>query len=143
LHVLLDGVLRARGRLWIATRPDEVLALEAAGGVLRVAQAGPWLGVLSDWSQINVERALMASLRWDDRFEDREQALVVIVHAADPKVVNVALQAALVTDAELAAGEQAWRLWADPFGALHSDPCEPAEPAEAYDQDRRSDRQRR
>lgn len=131
LRVLLTGVVRARGRAWVATRPDQVLAVESAGGQVRVAAAGPWLGVVQDWSDIDVERALMASLRWDDRFEDREQALVVVFHSAAPDAITAALQAALVTDAELAAGAGEWRRWADPFGAFHADPCSSAHHGDA------------
>lgn len=142
LAVLLGGVVRTRGRMWIATRPDEVLALESAGGVLRVAPAGRWLGAVPDWSEIDVERALMASLRWDDRFEDREQALAAVFHAATPEVITGALDAALLTDAELAAGEQEWQRWPDPFGAFHTDPCSPShrtygEDGADHDRDRR------
>ncbi|HEX2300176.1 MAG TPA: GTP-binding protein [Pseudonocardiaceae bacterium] len=139
---LLSGVVRTRGRMWVATRPDEVLALESAGGVLRVTPAGCWLGAVADWSQIDVERALMASLRWDDRFEDREQALLVVFHAAAPEAITGALDAALVTDAELAVGEREWRTWSDPFGSFHTDPCSPShrgyeEDAAEQDRDRR------
>lgn len=131
LQVLLHGVVRVRGRMWVATQPDQALALESAGGRLRVAQAGPWLCAVPDWSDINVERALMASLRWDDQFEDREQALVAIYHAADPQIIIATLDAALITDAELAAGEQEWRTWSDPFGPFHASPQVPAEHPDA------------
>ncbi len=80
LQILLQGVVRVRGRMWVATQPDQALAVESAGSGLRVAQAGRWLSAVPDWSDINVERALMASLRWDDQFEDREQALLIIYH---------------------------------------------------------------
>ncbi|HET9116569.1 MAG TPA: GTP-binding protein [Pseudonocardiaceae bacterium] len=137
VQILLQGVVRVRGRMWVATQPDQALAVESAGGDLRVARAGRWLGALPDWSNINVERALMASLRWDDQFEDREQALLVIYHAADPEVIVATLDAALITDTELAAGRQQWRTWSDPFGHFHADPGVPTEPAEAKDNRRR------
>lgn len=137
LQVLLQGMVRVRGRMWVATQPDKALALESAGSGLRIAQAGRWLGAVPDWANITVERALMASLRWDDQFEDREQALVAIYHAADPKVITAALDAALITDAELAAGEPEWRTWPDPFGKFHADPWAPAEHSDANDETRR------
>lgn len=137
LQVLLHGVVRVRGRMWVATQPDEALALESAGGGLRIARAGRWLGAVPDWSNIDIERALMASLRWDDQFEDREQALVAIYHAADPKVITATLNAALVTDTELAAGEREWRTWPDPFGSFHADPYVPSEHADANDEKKR------
>jgi Cobalamin synthesis protein cobW C-terminal domain len=123
--------------MWVATQPEQALAVESAGGGLRVAQAGRWLGAVPDWSNINVERALMASLRWDDQFEDREQALLIIYHAADPETIGATLDAALITDTELATGEQQWRTWPDPFGHFHADPCIPTEHADAKDTRRR------
>jgi G3E family GTPase len=137
LQILLRGVVRVRGRMWVATQPEQALAVESAGGGLRVAQAGRWLGAVPDWSNINVERALMASLRWDDQFEDREQALLIIYHAADPETIVATLDAALITDTELATGEQQWRTWPDPFGHFHADPCIPTEHADAKDTRRR------
>jgi G3E family GTPase len=137
LQILLQGVVRARGRIWVATQPDQALAVESAGGGVRVARAGRWLGALPDWSTINVERALMASLRWDEQFENREQALLVIYHAADPEAIVATLDAALITDTELATGEQQWRTWPDPFGHFHADPCIPTEHADAKDTRRR------
>jgi Cobalamin synthesis protein cobW C-terminal domain len=123
--------------MWVATQPDQALAVESAGGGLRIARAGRWLGTMPDWSNINVERALMASLRWDDRFEDREQAILIIYHATDPERIIAALDAALITDAELAAGEQEWRTWPDPLGHVHADPCVPTADADADDVRRR------
>ncbi|WP_246292117.1 GTP-binding protein [Lentzea indica] len=40
LDVLLDGVVRTRGRVWVASQPDQALWLESAGGGLRVGQPG-------------------------------------------------------------------------------------------------------
>ncbi|MGH3873128.1 MAG: hypothetical protein ACRDSR_16745 [Pseudonocardiaceae bacterium] len=48
------------------------------------------------------------------------------------------LDAALVTYAELAAGEQRWRTWSDPFSTVLSDPRVPAEQADANDETQRS-----
>jgi G3E family GTPase len=39
VDLLLAGVVRSRGRLWLANRPDQVMWLESAGGGLRVACA--------------------------------------------------------------------------------------------------------
>ena len=46
VDVLLDDVVHARGRLWVATQPDAVLWLESAGGGLRIAAAGRWLAAM-------------------------------------------------------------------------------------------------
>jgi G3E family GTPase len=127
MDVLLDGVVRTRGRIWLATRPDAVLWLESAGGGLQVGHAGEWLaaGDAAAWAAADPERRALASLGWHPRFGDRAQDLVVLTHDADPADIEEALSAALLTDAELAAGEDAWRTLPDPFGWWHTDPCDP------------------
>lgn len=113
LDVLLEGVVRTRGRIWVATRPDMALWLESAGGGLRVGDAGPWLAAVDDWSGVDPERRVKASLDWDDRLGDRAQELVVIVHEASPDEITAALSGALLTDEEMADGEL--RYSQDPF----------------------------
>ncbi|TQM15478.1 ribosome hibernation factor-recruiting GTPase MRF [Pseudonocardia kunmingensis] len=127
MDALLDGVVRTRGRIWLATRPDAVLWLESAGGGLQIGHAGDWLDGAGEraWAQASPERRAMASLGWHPRFGDRAQDLVVLVHDADPAEVEERLSAALLTDAELAAGEESWRALPDPFGWWHTDPCGP------------------
>lgn len=133
LDVLLDGVVRTRGRIWLATRPEAVLWLESAGGGLKVGHAGDWLDGAGDeaWEAASAERQAIASLGWDPHFGDRAQDLVVLSHAADPDEIDAVLRVALLTDLELAAGKDAWRALPDPFGWWHTDPCEPAADAVA------------
>ncbi|MFI9401453.1 ribosome hibernation factor-recruiting GTPase MRF [Nocardia sp. NPDC052316] len=132
LDVLFDGVVTARGRMWLATQPDEVAWLESAGGGLRVGSAGRWLAAMSEaeLAQADPDRRAMAALRWDDQFGDRDISLVILVHDADPNEIREALHWALVEDDELRLVERAPErvaLWEDPFGAWHADPCESAE----------------
>lgn len=117
LDVLLDGVVHTRGRIWLATRPDSVLWLESAGGGLRLGHAGGWLaaGDAAAWESVSAQRRALAALGWHPRFGDRAQDLVVLVHDADPEEIGGRLFGALLTDAELDAGEAGWRALADPF----------------------------
>ncbi|MCQ4118220.1 ribosome hibernation factor-recruiting GTPase MRF [Rhodococcus tibetensis] len=128
IDVLLDGVVTARGRVWVATQPDEALWLESAGGGLRVASADRWLAAMTpaEQDQLPTARRAMAALCWDEKFGDRHSSMVVLVHAADPSDIDRTLQWALVTDDEL-ADEAAWESWPDPFGQFHEDPCESSE----------------
>jgi G3E family GTPase len=128
IDVLLDGVVTARGRAWVATQPDEALWIESAGGGLRVASAGKWLAAMTpdEQDQVDTMRRAMAALRWDDESGDRDTSLVVLVHAADPSEIDRTLQWALVSDDEmLTPGE--WSSWTDPFGQFHEYPCETTE----------------
>lgn len=128
IDVLLEGVVSARGRVWVATQPDEALWLESAGGGLRVASANRWLAAMTpeEQEQVPNDRRAMAALRWDERFGDRHSSIVVLVHAADPTEIDRTLQWALVSDDEL-VDETRWRTWNDPFGQFHEDPCETTE----------------
>ncbi len=128
LDVLLDGVVTARGRIWLATQPDEVVWLESAGGGLRVGGAGRWLAAMpeAELAEADPERRAMAALRWDERFGDRDISLSILVHEADPAEIREALHWALVEDDELRLVERAPERvaqWEDPFGDWHADPC--------------------
>ncbi|MBP2474915.1 G3E family GTPase [Crossiella equi] len=128
LDFLLDGVVRARGRVWVASQPEVALFLETAGGGLRIGHAGPWLAALEpeQWSAVDGDRRAMANLVWDPYYGDRSQDLVVLSHSAVPAEITEALTAALLTDEELAQGWDAWLAYEDPFGTWHEDPCEDA-----------------
>jgi len=128
--VLLDGVVRIRGRVWLATRPAAVLWLEAAGGSLRLGHAGDWLaaGDADVWQHADPARRALASLHWHDRWGDRAQELVILIHDADPDKIEEVLREALLSDLELAAGESAWQHYPDPFGPWHTDPCDQITP---------------
>ncbi|MDL5156987.1 ribosome hibernation factor-recruiting GTPase MRF [Actinomycetospora termitidis] len=132
--VLLTGTVRVRGRVWVASRPEHALWIESAGGGLQIGMAGRWLADSLAWDDVDEVRRASASLRWDERWGDREQQLVVLLHDAEPADVVAALDLALLTDDELALGEDAWRAFPDPFGLSHTDPCDelegPAVPVE-------------
>ncbi len=126
IEVLLDGVVRTRGRAWVASQPDVAFWVESAGGGLGIGQAGAWLAADDgpDWDDVPAERRAMAALRWDPRFGDRAQDLVVITHRATPEEIESALTGALLTDHELAEGPAVWANYPDPFGTWHAEPCE-------------------
>lgn len=129
IDVLLDGVVRTRGRAWVASQPDVALWIESAGGGLGIGHAGPWLDAPDGpaWDDVSPERRTMASLRWDPVFGDRAQEIVVITDQATPEEVEFALRGALLTDDELAAGRETWLGYPDPFGEWHEEPCEDTE----------------
>jgi G3E family GTPase len=140
LHValdhLLDGVVRARGRIWLATRPADVLWLESAGGGLQLGRVGTWLDTDDDaWRAAEPERRAAAALHWHPRWGDRMQQITVLTYAADPARIRAALDGALLDDAEVAAGADAWCELPDPFGWWHTDPCEEIERAPQHSGD--------
>ncbi len=127
LDLLLEGVIRSRGRLWLASRADQAMWLESAGSGLRVSSAGKWVAAMtaSEAAYISPERRAFADLMWDDQFGDRHTSMTVLVCSADPGEVLAALNGALLTDNEF--GDPAtWVRFDDPFGDWHEDPCDDA-----------------
>ena len=124
---LLDGVVRARGRLWLASQPNNVVWIESAGGGLRVANAGTWLAAMttSDLTYADRERQAMAAAHWDHDHGDRHVSMTILVCGAQPGEIVDTLQKALVTDEEFSRPEQ-WSGYDDPFGDWHEDPCDSA-----------------
>jgi G3E family GTPase len=122
---LLDGVVRIKGRAWLASQPDVVIWLESAGGGLKVGHAGPWLASMSseERAEADTDRVALASLRWDTDFGDREISMTALVCGADPDDITRALTQALLTDDELAHPAD-WAGYDDPFGDWHEDPCD-------------------
>ncbi|RMI35319.1 ribosome hibernation factor-recruiting GTPase MRF [Nocardia stercoris] len=124
IDTLLDGVVTARGRIWLATQRDQVLWLESAGGGLRIGPAGLWLAAMTpeERQAESPTRRALADLHWHPQFGDRHSSLVVLSYRADPTDIDRALQWALVTDDELRQ-PNSWHRWPDPFGEWHEDPC--------------------
>jgi G3E family GTPase len=124
VDLLLDGVVRSRGRLWLANRDDQVMWLESAGGGLRVASAGKWLAAMtsSEVAYVDPDRRAFADLMWEHRFGDRHTSMTILVCGADPAGIGDALNGALLTDDEM-DDPQSWHRYDDPFGDWHEDPC--------------------
>jgi G3E family GTPase len=125
LGLLLDGVVRTRGRLWLANRFDDVMWIESAGGGLRFHCAGKWLAAMSP-SQLayaDPQRRALAAADWDGRLGDRHVSITVLVCGAEPEDIVDGLQGALLTNDELSRPTE-WIHYADPFGDWHEDPCD-------------------
>jgi G3E family GTPase len=124
LHRALGAVtgpaLRSRGHLWLASQPDTVVAWEAAGAGLSMGSLGPWLVALPDdrWSEASDLRKLAAAMEWDPYYGDRHTHLVTIGVDLDPRDLHRFLAACLLTDEELATGEESWRRLPDPFAGV-------------------------
>ncbi|MEU4095855.1 GTP-binding protein [Streptomyces sp. NPDC026673] len=111
---------RSRGRFWLADRPDTLLSWEAAGGALCVEETGPWLASLPDaaWEMVPPVRRAAAALDWHAEHGDRCQHLVFTSPGLDGEGLVQLLESCLLTDAEYAAGPQAWKRLPAAFDAL-------------------------
>ncbi|MEU9320922.1 GTP-binding protein [Streptomyces sp. NPDC048295] len=120
LEDLCCAAARSRGRFWLADRPDTLLAWDAAGGALCVESAGPWLASLPDaaWDLVPPVRRAAAALDWDPEHGDRGQHLVFTSPGLDRDGLTGLLESCLLTDAEYAAGAEAWKRLPAPFGSF-------------------------
>ncbi|AEW98803.1 CobW family GTP-binding protein [Streptantibioticus cattleyicolor] len=114
LHAALEDLacaaVRSRGRFWLADRPDTLLAWDAAGGALSVESAGPWLAALPSaaWEMVPAERRIAAALDWHPDHGDRCQHLTFTSPGLNREELVRLLDPCLLTDAEYAAGRDAW-----------------------------------
>ncbi|GHJ39373.1 GTP-binding protein [Streptomyces sp. TS71-3] len=111
LEDLCCAAARSRGRFWLADRPDTLLSWDSAGGALCVESTGPWLASLPDaaWEMVPPVRRAAAALDWHAEHGDRCQHLVFTSPGLDRTGVARLLDSCLLTDAEYAAGPQAWQ----------------------------------
>jgi G3E family GTPase len=111
----LAGVVRVTGSLWVATRPGTIFELEVAGGSCELGAVDAWLTAVPVWDHAEPFRRRQAERRWHPYYGDRAQDLVLTCADRDPDAVLGLLDDCLLTDAELAEGEDAWTRWPDPF----------------------------
>ncbi|MFE7776510.1 CobW family GTP-binding protein [Streptomyces sp. NPDC057445] len=120
LEDLTCAAARSRGRFWLADRPDTLLAWDAAGGALCVESAGPWLASLPDaaWEMVPPVRRAAAALDWHPEHGDCCQHLVFTSPGLDRDGLAELLESCLLTDAEYAAGPEAWKRLPPAFDSL-------------------------
>ncbi|MFD0316470.1 CobW family GTP-binding protein [Streptomyces flavalbus] len=120
LEDLTCAAARSRGRFWLAEKPDTLLHWDAAGGALCVESAGPWLASLPDaaWEMVPPVRRAAAALDWHPEHGDRCQHLVFTSPGLDREGLAGLLESCLLTDAEYAAGREAWERLPSAFDTL-------------------------
>ncbi|WP_240506092.1 GTP-binding protein [Thermoactinospora rubra] len=99
---LATGSVRSRGRFWLATQPDRILAWDAVAGVVSVEDCGPWLISLPEaaWELMSPARRLIASLDWNPIIGDRVQHLVFMGPDLDRERLLALLDSCLLTPDE-------------------------------------------
>ncbi|TBU73064.1 4-hydroxytetrahydrobiopterin dehydratase [Pseudomonas daroniae] len=110
-------LLRSKGFFWLASKYQEAGSWSQAGGLMRHGLAGRWWRFVpkSQWPQD--EDGLKGIIRqWDAASGDCRQELVFIGQNIDFARLHAELDDCLLSDAEMAAGVEAWRQLPDPFG---------------------------
>lgn len=114
----LDGIVRSKGYFWLASRPDYAGLWSQAGAVARQGYAGRWWVSVprADWPQ-DAESLNFIAGQWQEGTGDARQELVFIGIEMDEPRIRAALDRALLTEQEMAAGPEQWVMLADPVPA--------------------------
>lgn len=114
----LDGVIRSKGYFWLASRPEYAAMWSQAGAVARQGYAGRWWASVprTEWPQ-DADSLNFIAEQWQEGTGDARQELVFIGIEMDEKSVRAALDHALLTPQEMAAGPEQWITLADPVPA--------------------------
>lgn len=112
------GIIRSKGLFWIASRPKDALNWGQAGGSVRADSAGAWWAGVPTWER-NFYPAWKESKdlimqRWDKRFGDRVNELVIIGQDLDQEAIIEELQECLCTEEEIRLMEKKAK-FNDPF----------------------------
>lgn len=111
-----EGLLRAKGFLWLATRMDIMGQWAQAGASGVVEPLGLFWAATprEEWPETAEEQEAILS-DWDETWGDRRNELVLIGTELDPEACTAALDACLLTDEEMALGPEGWLQLEDPF----------------------------
>lgn len=107
------NIIRSKGICWIASRPNEAINWNQAGGSLRVDKAGAWWCSMPYGERIRyaafVDNQKEIEMRWDKVFGDRFNELVLIGQHLDKAVVEAQLNSCLCTEKEINAMQNGQR----------------------------------
>lgn len=111
------GVLRSKGFLWLATRPDVQALWSQAGLSVMVEPVAPWLAAIpeDEWELETPEDRADLEARWDPVVGDRQTELVFIGIDMDEADIRERLDRCVLTGDEFAAGPDEWLQFSDPL----------------------------
>lgn len=117
LEMNFSNVLRAKGYVWIASRPQWAIAYSRAGNTANIEPVGYWWAATSKdkWPEIgNEERDLMEA-NWQEPYGDRVNEIVFIGRKIDRAQIEAMLQTCELSSEEIALGNNYWESYMDPF----------------------------
>jgi G3E family GTPase len=111
-----EGVLRAKGYFWLATRPEAVGLYQLAGSSSSFSGIGYWWCTVGErfWPKEQSEKQKIYDI-WDEKYGDRRQEIVFIGTDLEREAITKALDDALLTDKEVNLGTKKWKKFSDPL----------------------------
>lgn len=109
-HKFPSNIIRSKGLFWMASRPNQALIWNQAGGSLRADSAGVWWASMSKENRVQypayIDNQNLIESKWDSKFGDRANEIVIIGHNLDQEKIQQELDTCLATEAELSSN--AW-----------------------------------
>lgn len=100
---LFDNILRSKGYVWLASRPEDMVLWSQVGDLLTLE----WL---DDWGDNDEQQLIVIDN------EPRQELVFIGLHMEADPIIRV-LDTCLLTDEEMALDEDVWRQFDDPFPA--------------------------
>jgi len=119
IHTDWEGLLRSKGYFWLASRHNVIALWSQAGGSAEYKPVGYWWAAAPKNAWPDDEETVASILKdWKKPHGDRRQQLVFIGQDLPKEKMLEELEAALLTNQELAMGPSQWdKLLTDPFPA--------------------------
>lgn len=99
-----EGILRAKGLFWLASRPNDALNFSQAGGSFRLEKAGVWWSSMPLNHRVQyssfIENQAFIESRWDKHWGDRINELVFIGQDLNKEQILQDLSKCLINDDE-------------------------------------------
>jgi len=116
---LAPHILRSQGYFWLATRNSISGIWSQAGQVMAAEPGGLWWAETprEEWPADDPELEDEMDSVWDEIWGDRRQEFSIISQDVDQADLRQALDACLLTDAEMQSGPKSWTQLPDPFGS--------------------------
>lgn len=112
------NIIRSKGLFWLASRKNEALNWSQAGGSLKADKAGVWWCSMPYSERIQypafVENQELIEKKWDKRYGDRENELVIIGQDLDKAIIIQELESCLCNANEIELMEKGGS-FKDPF----------------------------
>jgi G3E family GTPase len=117
LALPFSGLLRAKGYVWLASRPQWALSYSRAGNTATLEPVGQWWAAVAPEQLPEHGSAQRAAIDacWAEPYGDRINEVVFIGCNMDRTEIERAFHAAQLTPAEIRQGVSYWSKLADPF----------------------------
>ena len=113
----IPGLLRAKGYVWLASRPDWVVSYSRAGNVATNEPVGQWWAAVPKvrWPELGTPQRKGIEANWKEPYGDRLNEVVFIGSNMDRSLIEKAWKATHLTFTETRKGMKGWAGLPDPF----------------------------